>query len=77
MNGYEQLIGQSFNRLGTRFTIVKCHGATVVAAFLHNQKVRRMLVPLSEVLKSLDVPEVELTALPEQKAPKQKAKAGY
>lgn len=64
MSAYQHLIGASFTRHGTRFTVVKCEGATVIAGFLHNGRVQRMLVPLGEVLKSLDVTEIELTELP-------------
>ena len=66
VNAYEQLIGQSFVRFGTRFTIVKCIGTAVIAACLHNQQVKRLLVPLADVLNSLDVPEIEMTELPEE-----------
>ena len=67
MNAYEQLIGQSFIRHGKRFTIVKCHGTTIVAAFLDNGRVSRMLVPLDDALKSLDITEVRMTDLPAEK----------
>lgn len=65
VNAYPQLVGQSFTRGGTRFTIAKVHGATVVAAYLHNGRVRRMLVPLAEALQAIDITEVRITALPE------------
>ncbi len=58
VNEYEHLIGQSFTRHGTRFTVVKCNGASVVAAFFENQRVHRMMVPLVDVLALLDDPEV-------------------
>ena len=54
MNAYENLIGQSFTRYGTRFTVVKCNGATVIAAFMQNQRVHRIMVPLVDVLALLD-----------------------
>ncbi len=54
MNAYENLIGQSFTRHGTRFIVVKCTGATVIAAFIQNQRVHRMMVPLGDVLALLD-----------------------
>ncbi len=57
VNAYENLIGQSFTRHGTRFTVVKCNGATVIAAFMQNQRVHRMMVPLVDVLALLDAAE--------------------
>ncbi|MCZ6854506.1 MAG: hypothetical protein O7G86_11365 [Gammaproteobacteria bacterium] len=57
MNTYEDLIGQSFTRHGTRYTVVKCNGASVIAAFLQNLRVHRMMVPLVDVLALLDDPE--------------------
>ena len=65
MNAYPQLVGQSFTRGGTRFTIAKVHGATVVAAYLDNGRVRRMLVPLADALQAIDITEVRITELPE------------
>lgn len=64
MSAYQHLIGQSFNRNGTRFTVIKCEGATVIAGFLQQGRLQRMLVPLGDVLKSLDVTEIEMTELP-------------
>ncbi len=64
VNTYQHLIGQSFTRNGTRLTVVKCEGATVIAAFLQNRRVQRMLVPLDTVLASLEVAEPELTKQP-------------
>lgn len=64
MSAYQHLIGQSFNRNGIRFTVVKCEGTTVIAGFLHKGRLQRMLVPLGDVLNSLDVTEVEMTELP-------------
>lgn len=64
MSAYQHLIGQSFTRNGTRFTVIKCEGATVIAGFLHKGRLQRMLVPLGDVLKSLDVTEIEMTELP-------------
>jgi len=66
VNAYPQLVGQSFTRGGTRFTIAKVHGATVVAAYLHNGRVRRMLVPLADALDAIDITEVRITELPEK-----------
>ncbi len=57
MNTYKHLVGKSFSRNGTRFTVVKCESATVVAAFMRNQRVQRMLVPLGDVLASLEATE--------------------
>ena len=54
INNYKHLIGQSFCRNGIHFTVVKCEGATVLAAFLENRRMTRILVPLSDVLDSLD-----------------------
>ena len=65
MNTYDQLVGESFTRGGTRFTIVKVHGATVVAACLQGGRVRRVLVPLADALEAIDITEVQITALPE------------
>lgn len=65
MNAYPQLIGQSFTRGGTRFTITKVHDAIVVAAYLQNGRVRRMLVPLADALRAIDITEVRITELPE------------
>ena len=65
VNAYEQLVGQSFTRAGSRFTIVKVHGATVVAASLQGGRVRRVLVPLADALSAIDITEVQITALPE------------
>jgi len=65
VNAYPQLVGQSFSRGGTRFTITKVENATVVAAYLQGGRVRRVLVPLADALKAIDITEVRITALPE------------
>ena len=65
MNSYEHLVGEQFTRNGTRYTVVKCVGATVVAAYLQNHRVHRVLVRLADVLDALDVTEINITAPPE------------
>lgn len=62
MNPYEHLVGQDFLRNGVRHTVVKCVGATVVAAYLENNRVHRILVRLAEVLDALEVTEINMTA---------------
>ena len=70
MNPYEHLVGQDFLRHGVRHTVVKCVGATVVAACLENNRVHRILVRLADVLDALEVTEINITA----PAPRQAAK---
>ena len=62
VNPYEHLVGQDFLRNGVRHTVVKCVGATVVAAYLENNRVHRILVRLAEVLDALEVTEINMTA---------------
>lgn len=62
VNPYEHLVGQDFLRNGVRYTVVKCVGATVVAAYLENNRVHRILVRLAEVLDALEVTEINMTA---------------
>lgn len=71
VNPYEHLVGQDFLRNGVRHTVVKCVGATVVAAYFERNKVHRTLVRLAEVLDALEVTEISMTmpAKP-QRAPK-------
>lgn len=70
MNRYDSLVGQVFDRNGVRHAIVKCAGATVVAAVWRGGCVERVFVPLSEVLDALDVTEITMTELPkERRAP--------
>ena len=64
MNPYEHLVGQDFLRNGVRHTVVKCVGATVVAAYLERNKVHRTLVRLAEVLDALEVTEISMTVPP-------------
>ena len=61
VNPYEYLVGQHFTRNGVRYTIVKCAGATVVAAYLHNDRVHRVLMRLAEVLDTLEVTEIDIS----------------
>lgn len=65
MNHYESLVGQSFRRRGVRFTVIKCEGATVLATQPRDGRLERVLVPLSEVLDALEVPEITVTELPD------------
>ena len=58
---FKHLIGRLFTRGGVKYMIVKCEGATVVAAYRAGNKVRRMLVPLSTALDALDSTEIEVT----------------
>ena len=62
MNSYEHLVGEHFTRNGLRYTVVKCIGATVVAAHLQNNRVSRVLVRLADVLDALEVTEINITA---------------
>ena len=61
MNSYEHLVGEHFTRNGMRYTVVKCIGATVVAAYLQNNRVHRVLVSLADVLDALEVTEINIT----------------
>ena len=62
MNSYEHLVGEHFTRNGLRYTVIKCVGAIVVAAYLQNDRVHRVLVRLSDVLDALEVTEINITA---------------
>lgn len=75
MNPYEHLVGQDFLRNGARHTVVKCVGATVVAAYLENNRVQRILLRLSDVLDALEVTEINITepAPRQETAPRQEA----
>jgi hypothetical protein len=64
MNCNDWLVGQAFTRGGIRYTVAKCHGSTVLAAVLRGGRVERVLVPLTDVLASLEVAEVTVTELP-------------
>lgn len=64
---YESLVGQSFTRNGARFTVVKCEGATVLAALLSGGRVDRVMVPLADVLNALEVTEITMTELPRER----------
>jgi hypothetical protein len=64
MSGYDSLVGQTFTRNGIRFTIVKCEGATVMAAVARGGQIERVPVPLAEVLDALAVNEITVTELP-------------
>jgi hypothetical protein len=61
VNCYEHLVGERFTRNGLRYTVLKCVGATVVAAYLENDRVRRVLVRLADVLDALEVTEINIT----------------
>ena len=61
MNSYEHLVGEHFTRNGLRYTVVKCVGATVIAAYLQNNRVHRVLVRLADVLDALEVTEINIT----------------
>lgn len=61
MNSYEHLVGEHFTRNGMRYTVVKCVGATVIAAYLQNNRVHRVLVRLADVLDALEVTEINIT----------------
>lgn len=67
MNPYDSLVGQAFFRNGTRYAIVKCEGATVVAAVLRGGRAERVMVPLAEVLSALETTEITLTELPRER----------
>ena len=69
VNPYEHLVGQDFLRNGVRHTVVKCVGATVVAAYLENNRVHRILVRLADVLDALEVTEIKITPPLPPKAP--------
>ena len=69
VNPYEHLVGQDFLRNGVRHTVVKCVGATVVAAYLENNRVHRILVRLADVLDALEVTEINMTAHLPRKVP--------
>jgi hypothetical protein len=62
VNSYEHLVGEHFTRNGLRYTVVKCVGATVIAAYLQNNRVHRVLVRLADVLDALEVTEINITA---------------
>jgi len=62
VSSYDNLVGEHFTRNGTRYTVVKCVGATVVAAYLQNNRVHRVLVRLADVLDALEVTEINITA---------------
>lgn len=64
MSGYDFLVGQRFVRNGVRYCVVKCLGATVVAAQLAGDRVDRVFVPLAEVLEALEITEVTVSELP-------------
>ena len=68
MSRYDSLVGQVFVRNGVRYTVVKCHDATVVAAMLQGHRVQRVFVPLAHVLQCLDITEITLTELPQESA---------
>ena len=72
MNSYEHLVGEHFTRNGMRYTVVKCVGATVVAAYLQNNRVHRVLVRLADVLDALEVTEINMTAPQEPSRPKRR-----
>jgi hypothetical protein len=72
MSRYDSLVGQAFTRNGIRFTIVKCEGASVMAAVPRAGQVERVLVPLAEVLDALAVNEIMVTELPSP-APQQRS----
>jgi hypothetical protein len=65
VNSYENLVGEHFVRNGVRYTVVKCVGATVVAGYLRDNRVHRVLVRLSDVLDALEVIEINITAPPQ------------
>lgn len=65
MNSYDHLVGEHFTRNGTRYTVVKCVGATVIAAHLQNNRVHRVLTRLTDVLDALDVTHINITVPPE------------
>jgi len=71
VNSYEHLVGEHFTRNGLRYTVVKCVGAIVVAAYLQNNRVHRVLVRLADVLDALEVTEINITApaMPEPAEP--------
>lgn len=62
MSAYDTLVGQRFDRNGTRLTIVECRGGTVLAT--GEDGVERVPVPLAEVLQALEVAEITVTELP-------------
>jgi hypothetical protein len=62
VNSYEHLVGEHFTRNGLRYTVVKSIGATVVAAYLQNRQIHRVLVRLADVLDALEVTEINITA---------------
>ncbi len=64
MSRYDSLVGQTFIRNGVCYSVVKCLGATVVAAQSNGGRVERVFVPLADVLDALDITEVTLTELP-------------
>ena len=76
VNPYEHLVGQDFLRNGVRHTVVKVVGATVVAAYLENNRVHRILVRLADVLDALEVTKIDITAPPPRKAASQKTAEG-
>jgi hypothetical protein len=61
VNSYEHLVGEHFTRNGVRYTVIKCVGATVVAAYLRDNRVHRVLARLSDVLDALEVTEINMT----------------
>lgn len=69
MSRYDYLVGQSFERRGSRLTIVKCDGSTVIAAMMHGGRVERVMVSLAEVLDALEVTEITVTELPPVRRP--------
>lgn len=65
MSGYDSLIGQAFRRRGTRWTILSCEGAAVLAVPDGTTAAAPVRVPLAEVLDTLEVPEITVTELPD------------
>ena len=64
MSSYDYLKGQLFTRDGVKYMVIKVHDATVVAAHRASDGVRRVLVPLADVLGSLDYQDEIEVALP-------------
>lgn len=62
MSGYDSLVGQAFRRRGVRWTIVRCEGTRVLATA---DGAAPQVLPLAEVLETLEVPEITVTELPD------------
>jgi hypothetical protein len=61
VNPYEHLVGQHFRHEGVRYTVIKCVGATILTAYLDNNRVHTVEMSLADVLDQLEVVEINIT----------------